>query len=358
MDNTDNVTIRINNLSIGYGSKKKESVVARGLSAVLEKGEMVCLLGPNGAGKSTLLRTLAGFQPSLGGKVLLLDKDLKEYNNKDLSRIISVVLTDNSGIKNMTAQEVVAIGRSPYTGFWGKIQEADKEVIKRCMEWVGITQLADRKMQTLSDGERQKVMIAKAIAQETPVIFLDEPTAYLDYPSKVSMMLLLHRLAKALKKTVLLSTHDLEHALQVADKVWLMDKEKGLATGLPEDLCAEGKISEYFANDSLEFDPLTCAFAIRHDTAREIAVEGDKDSLRYKLLCRAMRRYAVKVVDESDDKHVKIRVRDDGKFGLIVDGAETIAVDKIQYIIKTSVSAVIKSQIADIQKASNLNPDE
>ena len=212
-------SIEIKQLSTGYKVKGGTRVVASGLTASLRCGEMVCLLGPNGAGKSTLLRTLSAFQPALGGSIEVMGRDINDYKSQELARLISVVLTDNGGIKNMTAEEVVAMGRSPYTGFWGKLSEKDKQVVAKCIGWVGIEELKDRKMQTLSDGERQKVMIAKAIAQETPVIFLDEPTAYLDYPSKVQMMLLLHRLSKTLKKTVFMSTHDLEHALQVADQV-------------------------------------------------------------------------------------------------------------------------------------------
>ena len=180
------------------------------------------MLGPNGAGKSTLLRTLAAFQSPLAGEIKIMSRPLRDYKPNQLSRLVSVVLTDNSSIKNMTARDVVSIGRSPYTGFWGRLREKDRKMVEKCLSWVGMTELAERKMQTLSDGERQKVMIAKAIAQETPVIFLDEPTAFLDYPSKVGMMLLLHRLAKTLKKSIFLSTHDLEHALQVADQIWLI----------------------------------------------------------------------------------------------------------------------------------------
>ena len=217
-----NTSVEIKNLTTGYKTKEGNKTIAACLNAELCSSEMVCLLGPNGAGKSTLLRTMAALQPALGGTIELMGRDIKNYKSQELAQLVSVVLTDNSSIKNMTATEVVAMGRSPYTGFWGKLKERDHKIVEKSMSWIGIEELAQRKMQTLSDGERQKVMIAKAIAQETPVIFLDEPTAFLDYPCKISMMLLLHRLSKTLKKTVFLSTHDLEHALQVADKVWLL----------------------------------------------------------------------------------------------------------------------------------------
>lgn len=355
--NSNNTTIEIRNLSTGYRLKKGEKVIARGLNAALNQCELTCLLGPNGAGKSTLLRTLSAFQAALGGEIFVMGRKIGEYKPQELARLISVVLTDNSKINNLTVYEVIAMGRSPYTGFWGKLQESDKKIIEKCLGWLGIEDFADRKMQTLSDGERQKVMIAKAIAQETPIIFLDEPTAFLDYPSKVQMMLLLHRLAKALKKTIFLSTHDLEHALQVADQVWLLDKEKGLATGMPEDLSLEGKIEEYFNREGITFDRETCFFTISHETARKVAVEGNQDSLEYKLCCKALVRSGINPV-ENPDATVKIRVPGDGTFRLIERGHESYKVGKIQHLLHTIVPAIVKQQIAEIREAAEMNPYE
>lgn len=355
--NNNTTTIEIRNLTTGYKLKKGEKIIARGLNASLHQGELTCLLGPNGAGKSTLLRTLSAFQPALGGEINVMGKKLSEYKDTELAKIVSVVLTDNSKINNLTVFEVIALGRSPYTGFWGKLQDTDKKIIEKCLGWLGIEDFADRKMQTLSDGERQKVMIAKAIAQETPIIFLDEPTAFLDYPSKVQMMLLLHRLAKALKKTIFLSTHDLEHALQVADNVWLLDKEKGLATGLPEDLSLEGKIEEYFNREGITFDRETCFFTIGHETAREVAVEGNHDSLEYKLCCKALIRSGIQPIEDKDAV-VSIRVPGDGTFRLIEHDKETYKVNKIEHLLHTIVPAIVKQQIAEIRQAAEMNPYE
>lgn len=353
----NNKTIEIINLSTGYKVNKEEKVISRGLNASLNQCELTCLLGPNGAGKSTLLRTLSAFQKALGGKVLVMGKDIKSYKAQELSRLISVVLTDNSKISNMTAFDVIAMGRSPYTGFWGKLTDKDKKIIEKCLGWVGIENLAQRKMQTLSDGERQKVMIAKAIAQETPVIYLDEPTAYLDYPSKVQMMLLLHRLAKALKKTIFMSTHDLEHALQVADQVWLLDQEKGLTAGLPEDLSAEGKIEEYFNREGITFDRETCFFSISHETAREVAMEGDADSLSYKLCHKALIRSGIQPIEDKE-AGVKICVPGDGTYRLIEQGKETYNVNKIEHLLRTIVPALTKLHIAQIREDAEMNQYE
>ncbi|MBQ8708972.1 MAG: ABC transporter ATP-binding protein [Bacteroidaceae bacterium] len=356
------ISIELKNLTTGYKLKSGEKVIAQNLSASLNSGEMTCLLGPNGAGKSTLLRTLAAFQPALGGTVEVMGQDIKKYKSKDLAQLMSVVLTDNSGIKNMTAEEVVAMGRSPYTGFWGKLNEKDKVVVKKSLGWVGIEELAQRKMQTLSDGERQKVMIAKAIAQETPIILLDEPTAYLDYPSKIAMMLLLHRLAKALKKTIFMSTHDLEHALQVADQIWLLDHEKGLTTGMPEDLSIDGSIEHYFSREDMVFDRESCTFSITYETARDIVVEGAKDSLEYRLCCKALMRNGMMPVDAPRENNarpdVTVKVPGDGTYRLIEQGKESIKVDKMGHLLHMIVPAITKYQISAIREAAEMNPYE
>ena len=356
------ISIELNNLTTGYKVKGGEKVIAQGLTASLNSSEMICLLGPNGAGKSTLLRTLAAFQPALVGTVEVMGQNIKKYQSKDLARLMSVVLTDNSDIKNMTAEEVVAMGRSPYTGFWGKLREKDKLVVKKSLGWVGIEELAPRKMQTLSDGERQKVMIAKAIAQETPIILLDEPTAYLDYPSKIAMMLLLHRLAKALKKTIFMSTHDLEHALQVADQVWLIDHEKGLTTGMPEDLSIDGSIERYFAKENMMFDRESCTFSIEYETARDIIVEGKEDTLEYRLCCKALLRNGMKPVSKTEESNastdVTLKIPGDGTYRLIEKGRETVKVEKMAHLLHMIVPAITKYHISAIREAAEMNQYE
>ncbi len=238
-------TIRIEGLSIGYRSKHGVKTVAEGISDSIRSGEMTCLLGVNGAGKSTLLRTLSGFLPPLAGEISLLGKPLASYRERELATVIGVVLTEKSNLQNMTVTELVGMGRSPYTGFWGRLSATDRRKVEESLALVGIAPLRDRMVQTLSDGERQKVMIAKALAQETPLIFLDEPTAFLDYPSKVEILHLLHRLSHEMGKTVFLSTHDLELALRVADRVWLMSKQGEVRTGSPENLIVDPETGRF-----------------------------------------------------------------------------------------------------------------
>ena len=243
MVNNESVVLR--RLSIGYKTKQGVRTVANGIDAAVRRCELTCLLGENGVGKSTLLRTLSAFQPCLSGEVLINGRALGDYSDQELAKTIGVVLTEKPEVGLMTVYELVALGRSPYTGFWGRLDDADYAAIRQAITQVGIDALSSRQVATLSDGERQKVMIAKALAQETPIIFLDEPTAFLDYPSKVDVLLLLKRISRQAQKTIFLSTHDLELALQVADTVWLMTRTDGLLTGTPKELARQGLLGQF-----------------------------------------------------------------------------------------------------------------
>lgn len=290
-------TIRLRDLSIGYPDKHNTKRVAEHLNASIHSGELTCLLGTNGVGKSTLLRTLSAFQPPLGGDIDLLDRPLSTYDDRQLATVIGVVLTEKSDIRNMTVEELVGLGRSPYTGFWGTLKEGDRRIVHEAIARVRIEPLTQRMVHTLSDGERQKVMIAKALAQETPIIFLDEPTAFLDFPSKVEVMQLLHNLTHTLQKTVFMSTHDLELALQIADKIWLMDRTNGIAIGTPEDLSLEGKLSSFFSRKGITYDTETGFFRIDTDYRREIHLHGHGS--RYAMVRKALQRNGIRA-----DRHV------------------------------------------------------
>ena len=213
--------ITTNRLTVGYRGHR----VVEDISLSLPCGRLVCLLGPNGAGKSTLLRTLCGFQPPIAGTVTISGSDITTMSAAEVARLVSVVLTDRPLPPSLTAAEMVGMGRAPYTGFWGRLSDEDRRLVSEAMQTVGIAPLATRRMGRLSDGERQKVMIAKALAQHTPVIVLDEPTAFLDYPSKVAVMKTLARLAHDEGKTILMSTHDLEFAAQLGDELMKIENK-------------------------------------------------------------------------------------------------------------------------------------
>ena len=262
----NNESIRLSNLSIGYRGKNGTRVVAASINAAIRSGELTCLLGANGVGKSTLLRTLSAFQPKLDGDVLIEGREIETFSDKELSRMIGVVLTEKPDIRNMSVRELVALGRSLYTGFWGTLHNDDWQVVDEAICAVRIEPLRNRMIHTLSDGERQKVMIAKALAQQTPVIYLDEPTAFLDFPSKVEMMQLLRRLAQEQQKTIFLSTHDFELALQVSDTLWLMEKseeETCLNIGTSQDLATDGTLARYVERPGITFDPSTLSVRIK-----------------------------------------------------------------------------------------------
>lgn len=213
--------ITTNRLTVGYRGHR----VVEDISLSLPCGRLVCLLGPNGAGKSTLLRTLCGFQPPIEGTVTISGSDITAMSAAEVARLVSVVLTDRPLTPSLTAAEMVGMGRAPYTGFWGRLSDDDRRLVSEAMQTVGIAPLATRRMGRLSDGERQKVMIAKALAQHTPVIVLDEPTAFLDYPSKVAVMKTLARLAHDEGKTILMITHDLELAAQLGDELMKIENK-------------------------------------------------------------------------------------------------------------------------------------
>lgn len=262
-------------LSIGYQQKGGPSkVVHEALDLQLRAGEVTCLLGLNGAGKSTLLRTLCGFQPPLQGEIRLMSKPLEHYSQNRFALTVGVVLTEKIYAGGLTVFELVSLGRHPYTGFFGQLKATDKTIIHQSLEAVGMTHKTNSYVAELSDGERQKIMIAKVLAQQCPIILLDEPTAFLDVTSRIETMALLHRLATEQGKAILLSTHDLDLAIQMGDCLWLQAKGHPMACGTPEDLIMNGAFEDFFDRDNIQFDPLTGKLQMQQ-RMRPIGVTGD-----------------------------------------------------------------------------------
>ena len=330
-------TIHINDLSIGYRTKNDTKLVASHIQARIYSGELTCLLGANGVGKSTLLRTLSAFQPKLGGEIAVLGRDMDSYSDKELSTTIGVVLTEKCDIRNMSVRELVEMGRSPYTGFWGTLSKEDKTVVDKSIALVGIPHLAHRMVHTLSDGERQKVMIAKALAQETPVIYLDEPTAFLDFPSKVEMMQLLHQLSRQTDKTIFLSTHDLELALQIADKIWLMDKVNGVTIGTPEDLSLNSSLSNFFARKGIAFDLETGLFRVANEYTSQIRLAGHGQ--KYAMVRKALQRNGI-LANRNVESEIYIETGDlkGGSFVFHRPGKEPVTVYSIEKLLQIVLS--------------------
>lgn len=287
-------------LRIGYRTGKQEKTVHEHLNFQLRAGELTCLLGANGTGKSTLLRTLSASQPALGGKLDILGKPLAEYTEKERSRTIGVVLTDKTFAGGLTVYELVGLGRQPHTGFFGRLSKDDKRMIQEAMENVGIAHKARSYTAELSDGERQKVMIAKALVQECPLILLDEPTAFLDVVSRIEIMHLLHRLAVEQQKAILLSTHDIEQALVLSDKLWLLSKEHGLQCGVTEDIILNHQMENLFDRKDIRFDYDHGVYYPLANGEKEIFVASENPTLLHWVI-NALNRQGYQCVSEDCD---------------------------------------------------------
>lgn len=245
--------LTIENLSVGYGTGRKCHVVGSRLNASLPPASLTALIGSNGAGKSTLLRTLSGFLPPLEGVVRWKDFPDARPSQQQLARLLAIVLTARIESDFLSAREVVESGRAPYTPFDGRLSQHDHDVVNEALRLTESDHLASRRLHQLSDGERQRVMIAKALAQETPVILLDEPTAFLDFAGKIKTMRLLQSLAHDKGKTILISTHDLEPAFHIADRLWLLSPT-AITEGTPRTLADEGVLQQFFCADGMNFN--------------------------------------------------------------------------------------------------------
>lgn len=289
-------------LKIGYTRQRIQYVVYSNLNLNLRNGELVCLLGSNGAGKSTLLKTLGRLIPPLGGSILIEKQNIDELTPKIFSTKTGLVLTEKPELWNITAREIISLGRYPYTGFWGKLTEQDWELVGQAAEQAGVETILDRQFMELSDGEKQKVMIAKALAQKTPIILLDEPMAFLDFPSKSNLLLLLRKLAHEQNLGIILSTHDIELALRTADRIWLIPEKGKLIDEIPEDMVMKGHIHKAFKNKDLSFDVSTGHFENSFEPQKFIKVSGDPVPTRW--LTQALNRNQIGT-DGPSDWHVE-----------------------------------------------------
>jgi len=286
-------TIQLHDLSTGYRSRREEKVLSQHLELSIAPGEVVMLMGPNGSGKSTLMHTMAGLLPALSGEVIISGKPLSSLKMKELARLLSLVLTERIPAGNMSISDIVAVGRYPYTGFRGSLRPEDKVVIREALTACHLDGMQERLYSTLSDGEKQRVMIARALAQETPLILLDEPTAHLDLPSRLEVTTMLRTLARSLGKSILISTHELDLALGWADTIWLMDRAGEIVSAAPEDLILDGHIERVFGAPTLSYDRERGEFSIRQSGGKKIYLRGE--GLRYIWTSRALQRLGYEV---------------------------------------------------------------
>lgn len=250
--------IRFQNLTLGYGSR----ILIEKLSTRVKPGELTALVGRNGTGKSTLLRAIAGLGEILSGDIILADKPINELSTAERASTISFVTTDKVRIANLRCRDVVALGRAPYTNWIGRMQKQDEEIVMRSMELVGMGDYADKTMDRMSDGECQRIMIARALAQQTPIILLDEPTAFLDMPNRYELCTLLRRLAHEEQKCILFSTHELDIALALCDSIALISPPQ-LHLLPTDEMVKSGHIERLFTSGIVNFDPTTRSVSIK-----------------------------------------------------------------------------------------------
>jgi iron complex transport system ATP-binding protein len=284
-----NKLLDIRHLNIGYDYPIKNDI-----NLQLSESQFVCLIGPNGIGKSTLLKTISKTVPAISGSIKVLGKTLKELSTKEISKLISLVLTDYIETFNLTAIDVIRMGRYPHTGFWGNLNNSDKETINKTVDKLQIGHLINRQYGELSDGEKQKILIAKALVQDAPIMLLDEPTAFLDFPTKASLFVLLKKLVKISKMGIIISTHDIELALKTADQIWLFTENNRLIKGIPEDLVLDGHINQVFNNKDIQFNIKSGHFEKNTSFEKVVAIDG-QDSIEMFWLKKSLIRNEIGV---------------------------------------------------------------
>ena len=286
--------LRTHDLAVGYRTRRTRRAVLEHVNLAVDSGELVCLLGPNGIGKSTLLRTIARMQPVLWGEVELGGADLRSISHAELARRLGVVLTERVAVEALTVRQIVGLGRYPHSGWFGGLTDRDRAAVEWAIDAVGVRHLADRDFSRLSDGERQRAMIARALAQEPVLLLLDEPTAFLDVPSRVELMGLLRQLTRERPLAVVVSTHDLELALRTADAIWLVMPGGELVTGAPEDVVLSGAIGQAFEGRQIRFYPEERSFRLLTGSGGTASVQGS--GLRAALATAVLEREGYEVV--------------------------------------------------------------
>ena len=298
MNREPGFNIELENLSVGYEQSGGTPLeILKGINFSATQGEMVALIGCNGIGKSTLLRTLAGFQNYFSGKIKINNNELSQVGAKEMARIMSFVSTENIRVANMTVFDLVAFGRFPYTNWMGRLTENDRREVDEAIKKVGLRGFENRQITRISDGERQRAMIARAVAQDTPVIFLDEPTAFLDVSNKYEIFHLLQVLTKERGKTIVLSTHDLNIALREVDKLWIVTEE-GTFQGAPEDAVLNGWLGQLFKNEHIGFDLQEGEYFFKKEFKAKVKVEGEGLPMIWTL--RALNRLGYQIVIKAE----------------------------------------------------------
>jgi len=325
--------IELKNLTVGYRSTKKVIPVLQNINVNLQKGEMVCLVGENGIGKSTLLRTLAGIQPGLEGQVIINGKNIEDFRIQELSKIISLVLTDRIFAGNLKVDELVSLGRHPYTNWLGNLTPEDQDKITWAIEISDIKNIREKPINELSDGQFQKVLIARALAQDGDIIILDEPTAHLDLPNKISILKLLKDLSDHTGKSILMATHELEFGFQMADRIWMVLKNEKFISGVPEDLMLNHTFEKLIQHDAVNYDLSNGRFSVNHELKWQCNLEGDPTAVFWTINALHRNRWSI-TQEETNVKIKAVKIKNHFEWILSTD-KKNITCTKIEEVINS-----------------------
>ncbi|MFO7656704.1 MAG: ABC transporter ATP-binding protein [Bacteroidales bacterium] len=296
--------INIRSLSVGYQQRSKNGLqLLSQLNLSCKKGEITGIIGRNGTGKSTLLKTMAGLLPPLHGEIFINNCNLLSYQRKALAKLVSFVSTEAPSLPSLKVIELVSLGRYPYTDWSGRLTQTDRSIIRQSVQQAGISHIAAKSVSEISDGERQRAMIARALAQDTDILILDEPTAFLDLPNKYEILRLLNHLASEKEKTIIFSTHDLNIALHEADTIWLLHNNN-ILTGAPEDLILKQDFIKLFDNSSLEFDDDKGEIRPKRSFFLKSGLRGESH-LRF-WTSHALERIGIEAVKEDNELNISI----------------------------------------------------
>jgi iron complex transport system ATP-binding protein len=266
--------LKVVDLNIGYKPKDKSRAILAEVSLQAMENDLIAVIGRNGIGKTTLLKTIAGILKPLKGKVEMHSREISGIHRKELARMISYVSTELVNSPNMTVYDLVALGRHPHTGWYGQLEKSDHNAIHRAIRFLHLDELSKKRLAEISDGERQRALIARALAQDTRIIIMDEPAAFLDVVNRYEVMLMLRKICRAENKTVIFSTHDLSMAMHEADKIWLLLPDKCLE-GSPEDIILSGKLNDLFKGSRMQMIEETGQISLGHETLGYVKVSGD-----------------------------------------------------------------------------------
>lgn len=323
--------IEAKNLCIGYGKK----IILENLNFKLFESSMICLMGQNGSGKSTLFRVLAGLLPKLKGEVFLKGIPLASYTRIQIAQTIGLVLTDRVALPHMTVKEVLALGRYPHTGFWGKLNKGDIKIIEETIEFLQLKELKNSPYEELSDGQKQKVLLGRAVAQNTPILLLDEPMTFLDIPRKIELLRTLKKISNEKNKTILFSSHDWGLVLKNANILWEILPNKEMIMGTPEDLIIKDKLSFGIADTDFYFDKTSGDFKETEEkkiTGPSIYLESP-DSLFYFWTAHALKKEGFEISQNKDEK-TKISICEKSQSWNILNNGQSKKVDSIELLME------------------------